>query len=199
MLSVATYFLLQKPHGCGEIGFLCDSYSSLEVVLFYLSIYLIALANGAYEPNLVTLGADQFDEEDEEEKRSKVSFFGYYYVALNIGSMFSETILAYIENLGSWVLGFWISTGCASIAFVLFLSGTSRYRYFKPSGNPISRFFQVIVAAFKKMNYKVSLYGDGLYEVHGRATSTNGGRKLLHTNDFRYVYSLLSFLKIEQR
>ncbi|KAF8379288.1 hypothetical protein HHK36_028721 [Tetracentron sinense] len=187
MLSVSTYLFLLQPRGCGKIGFPCDSHSPLEVAIFYISIYLIALGNGASEPSLATFGADQFDEEDTEEKRSKVSFFSYFYVALNLGSMFSETVLAYIENLGNWVLGFWISTGCGFVAFVLLLSGTFRYRHFKTSGNPISRFCQVIVASTKKMKLEVPSHGDGLYEVHGKASETSSVRNIHHTDDFRFL------------
>uniref|UniRef100_A0A6N2K4U7 Major facilitator superfamily (MFS) profile domain-containing protein n=1 Tax=Salix viminalis TaxID=40686 RepID=A0A6N2K4U7_SALVM len=45
----------------------CGSHSSMEVSLFYLSIYLIALGNGGYQPNIATFGADQFDEDDPRE------------------------------------------------------------------------------------------------------------------------------------
>ncbi|KAI3931615.1 hypothetical protein MKW92_011217 [Papaver armeniacum] len=188
MLSLSTYFSLIKPHGCGTVGFLCDSHSTLEMATFYMSIYLIALGNGAYEPSLATFGADQFDEEDPNEKRSKTRFFSYFYVALNLGSMFSETVLAYIQNLGNWVLAFWISTCCGFIAFGLFLSGTCRYRHFKPSGNPISRFSQVLVAAIKKTKLEIPSNGDGLYEQQRNAVTTNAGeRKILHTSDFKFL------------
>ncbi|KAI3975875.1 hypothetical protein MKX01_030720 [Papaver californicum] len=188
MLSLSTYFSLIKPHGCGKVGFLCDLHSTLEMATFYMSIYLIALGNGAYEPSLATFGADQFDEEDPNEKRSKTSFFSYFYVALNLGSMFSETVLAYVQNLGNWVLAFWISTCCGFIAFGLFLSGTCRYRHFKPSGNPISRFAQVLVAAIKKMKLEIPSNGDGLYEQQrNTVTTTVGERKIHHTNDFKFL------------
>ncbi|KAF6152605.1 hypothetical protein GIB67_013052 [Kingdonia uniflora] len=187
VLSVSTYFSLLKPHDCGKVGFPCDSHSTIEVAVFYMSIYLLALGNGAYEPSLATLGADQFDEEDENEKRSKVLFFRYFYVALNLGSMFSETVLAYFENLGNWVLGFWISTGCALVAVGLFLSGTSRYRQSKPCGNPISRFSQVMVASFKKMKLEVPSHGDELYELQGSVAASSGERKIYHTDDFKFL------------
>ncbi|KAJ4957289.1 hypothetical protein NE237_014072 [Protea cynaroides] len=188
MLSLITHFSLLTPHGCGKIGFLCDSHSLGELVMFYLSIYLIALGNGGNEAALAAFGADQFDEEDEEEKKSSVSFFSYFYVAVNLGSMFSETVLAYFQNLGHWVLGFWVSTGSALIAFVLFLSGTARYRHFKPSGrNPVSRFSQVIVASFKKTKLEVPSNGETLYEVRGNTSSANGGRRIFHTEDFKFL------------
>ncbi|KAL6322980.1 hypothetical protein AAG906_022883 [Vitis piasezkii] len=146
LLSVSTHAFLLKPHGCGVIGQLCDPHAPFEVSIFYISIYLIALGNGISEPAFATFGADQFDEEDPEEKQSKMSFYSYY-VALNIGCL------------------------CAIVAFVLLLSGTRRYRHFKPSGNPVSRIAQVI--------------------VH----SANGMRRILHTDDFVIHTDAFSFVE----
>ena len=152
LLSVSTHAFLLKRHGCGVIGQLCDPHAPFEVSIFYISIYLIALGNGASEPAFAIFGADQFDEEDPEEKQSKTSFYSYFYVALNIGCLFLGTVLLYMESMGNFSLGFWISTSCAIVAFVLLLSGTRRYRHFKPSGNPVSRIAQVIVASLRKRN-----------------------------------------------
>lgn len=153
--------------------------------LFYLSIYLIALGYGGYQPNIATLGADQFDEEDPKEGHSKVAFFSYFYLALNLGSLFSNTILGYVEDEGMWAVGFWASTGSAFAGLVLFLVGTPRYRHFKPTGNPLSRFCQVIVAATKKWKADISSNEDELYDTDGKACSNNVGRKILHTEGFK--------------
>lgn len=157
----------------------------MEVGLFYLSIYLIALGNGGYQPNIATFGADQFDEEDPKEGHSKVAFFSYFYLALNLGSLFSNTILGYFEDEGIWALGFWASAGSAFAALVLFLAGTSRYRHFKPSGNPLPRVCQVFVAAKKKWRVDMSPDEDDLYDVDGNECSMNGNRKILHTHGFK--------------
>lgn len=185
LLSVSTLAFLLKPHGCGVIGQLCDPHAPFEVSIFYISIYLIALGNGASEPAFATFGADQFDEEDPEEKQSKTSFYSYFYVALSIGCLFSGTVLLYMESMGNFSLGFWISTSCAIVAFVLLLSGTRRYRHFKPSGNPVSRIAQVIVHSLRKRNLQVPSHGGGgLHEVCGRKGETSRMRRILHTDDF---------------
>ncbi|KNA17420.1 hypothetical protein SOVF_080300 isoform B [Spinacia oleracea] len=185
--SFTTQHFLLKPEGCGTLDQQCDPHSKSQTAIFFVSIYFVALGNGAAEPALATFGADQFDEEDPVESRSKTSFFSYFYVALNMGSLIGETILVYIETMGDWVLGFWISTGCGIAALILLFSGTMRYRHFKPSGNPISRFFQVIVASFRKMSLEVPQRGDQLYEVHGKDSEINGARKLLHSNGFKFL------------
>ncbi|KAK8965134.1 Nitrate transporter 1.5 [Platanthera guangdongensis] len=71
--------------------------------LFSLSIYLVALGNGGYQPNIATFGADQFEEGDPNESHSKISFFSYFYLALNLGSLFSNTFLSYFEDEGMFL------------------------------------------------------------------------------------------------
>lgn len=188
LLSLSTQIFLLKPRGCGDETSKCSTHSSWELGLFYISIYMVALGNGGYQPNIATFGADQFDEEDPKEGYSKVAFFSYFYLALNLGSLFSNTILGYFEDEGLWAVGFWASTVSAFVALVLFLGGTKRYRHFKPSGNPLSRICQVIVAASKKCSVKIPP-GDGnnLYEAEGGDKSSNGARKMLHTHGFKYV------------
>ncbi|KAL8227998.1 hypothetical protein R6Q57_015582 [Mikania cordata] len=182
-LSLTTQAFMLKTKGCGRIGEVCDAHSPIETAIFYISIYLIALGNGGAEPALATFGADQFDEEDPEEKQAKTTFLSYFYVALNLGSLISETILVYIETMGEYVLAFWISSLCGFMALMAVVSGSFRYRHFKPSGNPISRFSEVIVASVRKIKLQLPSNGDGLYEDYSRDDS--GTRRIYHTNDFR--------------
>ncbi|KMZ63012.1 putative Nitrate Transporter 1.5b [Zostera marina] len=190
MQSLSTYFFLLKPAGCGDERSLCISHTTMEVMTFYISIYLIALGNGGYQPNIATFGADQFDEEHPKESYSKVSFFSYFYLSLNLGSLFSNTLLSYLEDKGKWILGFWLSTVSAFLGLVLFLAGTPWYRHFKPAGNPLPRVAQVVVASTKKYHLQPE-EEDGLYECDGKDESSCGGlgnsRRILHTNGFRFL------------
>ncbi|KAK4557507.1 hypothetical protein RGQ29_007314 [Quercus rubra] len=168
-LSLSSYLFLLKPRGCGDELTPCGAHSSME----NLSIYLVALGNGGYQPNI--------------EGHSKVSFFSYFYLALNLGELISNIILIYFEDEGMWALGFWVSAGSAFAALVFFLVGTRRYRHFKPSGNPLSRFSQVIVAAVKKWRVEVPSNAKDLYTVAGNESSTNGNRRILHTHGFKFL------------
>ncbi|KAI5327694.1 hypothetical protein PRUPE_5G042300 [Prunus persica] len=185
-LSLSSQLFLLKPEGCGSQEDPCGTHSKLHVWLFYLSIYLIALGNGGYQPNIATFGADQFDEEDNKEGHSKVAFFSYFYLAMNLGSLFSNTILGYFEDEGVWAIGFWASTASAFAALVLFLGGTARYRHFKPNGNPLSRFCQVLVAAMKKCRAEMPQGGDDLYD-EAKKESSNSNRKILYTHGFKFL------------
>lgn len=187
ILSLSTQLFLLNPIGCGKIGLLCEPHSTIELAMFYISVYLIALGNGTLEPALATLGSDQFDEEDPKENRSKTSFYSYFYVAINMGSLVAETILVYIETMGDWILGFWICVGCAVFSFAFLLGGTPRYRYIRPCGNPISRFSQVIMASFRKIKLPQPINGEGLYDVQDELSNNGMMRRIHHTDGFRLV------------
>ncbi|CAO2835195.1 unnamed protein product [Amaranthus hypochondriacus] len=181
LLSLSSYLFLLKPRGCGNEHTPCNAHTGFHVALFYISIYMVALGNGGYQPNIATFGADQFDEQHEKEKTSKIAFFSYFYMAFNLGSLFSNTILAYYENDGMWAIGFMASATTALIAMALFLGGTPRYRHFKTRGNPVLRFCKVFVAAITKWDFKVLPNAEGLYELDAQTYSKTGRRMISHT------------------
>ncbi|XP_010919866.1 protein NRT1/ PTR FAMILY 7.3 isoform X2 [Elaeis guineensis] len=186
LLSLCAHLFLLRPSGCGDGHAPCGSHSSIEVGVFYVSIYLVAFGYGGYQPNIATFGADQFDEEDPGEAHSKVSFFSYFYLALNLGSLFSNTFLSYLQDQGMWALGFWASGASALLALVLFLVWTLRYRHFKPGGNPLSRICQVVIAASRKSRVRMPPGGEDLY-VGGECAEVSGTRKILHTEGFNFL------------
>nr|GMC86632.1 protein NRT1/ PTR FAMILY 7.3-like isoform X1 [Ipomoea batatas] len=184
-LSIFSFIFLVKPKGCGDENTPCRSPSRTHIVVYYVSIYLVALGNGGYQPNIATFGSDQFDGDHAHESVSKVAFFSYFYLALNLGSLFSNTVLVYFEDKGMWTLGFWASTASAVLALLLFLVGTPRYRHFTPKGNPLSRFSQVLVASARKWSVHLPENGDHhLYEIQEHDSSN---RKILHTEGFKFL------------
>lgn len=186
LLSLSSWLLMIKPPGCGDGEKECIPVSSIGVGVFYVAIYLVALGNGGHQPSIATFGADQFDETHPKEQRSKVAFFSYFYLALNLGSLFSNTFLVYIEDDGKWVLGFCVAAACAGLAISLFLMGTPRYRHFSPCGNPLSRVAQVIVATAKKWDVQVPTDEQEPYELEGSESKISGSKKIPHTDVFRY-------------
>lgn len=182
-MSVTSSLFLLKPKGCGDGELSCMPTSSVGVAMFYLAIYLVAFGYGGHQPTIATFGADQFDESEPKGRSSKAAFFCYFYFALNVGSLFSNTVLVYYEDIGEWTLGFLVSTGAAVLGLAAFLAGSRRYRYVKAWGNPIPRVIQVFVAAIRKWRVVPAKDGE-LYEVEGSASAIKGSRKILHSNEF---------------
>nr|XP_027119591.1 protein NRT1/ PTR FAMILY 7.1-like [Coffea arabica] len=186
IVSLSSWLMLVKPVGCGDGILDCNPTTPIGNAIFYSGIYLVALGYGGHQPTLATFGSDQFDENNPKQKSSKAAFFCYFYFALNVGSLFSNTILVYYEDTGRWTLGFWVSAGAAVVALASFLLGSSCYRYIKPFGNPLPRVAQVFVAAIKKCKLP-QVDSDKLYEVEGSESVIKGSRKILHTDEFGFL------------
>ncbi|XP_004296304.1 PREDICTED: putative peptide/nitrate transporter At5g19640-like [Fragaria vesca subsp. vesca] len=186
LMTLTSWIFLIHPSGCGNGEKLCNPPSETGVGLFYLSIYLVAFGYGGHQPTIATFGADQFDEADPEQQKSRAIFFSYFYFALNVGCLFSNTILVYYEDQGYWNIGFVASLGSAVVALLSYLMGSSRYRYIKPCGNPLPRVAQVFVAAAKKWHV-VPADADDLYEMEGKESAIKGSRKILHSNEIEFL------------
>ncbi|PON48816.1 Proton-dependent oligopeptide transporter family [Parasponia andersonii] len=186
LLSISSWIFLIKPDGCGDGQLDCTPTSTVGIAMFYVAIYLVAFGYGGHQPTLATFGADQFDDSKPKERDSKAAFFCYFYFALNVGSLFSNTVLVYYEDIGKWTLGFLVSLASAVIAIVSFLCGSPGYRYVKPCGNPLPRVAQVFVAASRKWNLR-TVHAEELYEVEGPESAIKGSRKIFHSNEFSFL------------
>ncbi|PRQ20394.1 putative proton-dependent oligopeptide transporter family, major facilitator superfamily [Rosa chinensis] len=103
--------------------------SELQILLFFFSLYLVAVAQGGHKPCVQAFGADQFDGQDPEECKAKSSFFNWWYFGMCTGSLITVLVLAYIQDNLSWGLGFGIPCVLMVLALIIFVSGTRTYRY----------------------------------------------------------------------
>lgn len=87
---------------------LCDERNvchptGLQIAVFFVGLYLIALGTGGIKPCVSSFGADQFDDSDEAEKKKKSSFFNWFYFSINIGALVAASCLVWIQTNVGWV------------------------------------------------------------------------------------------------
>ncbi|KAF5750861.1 Peptide transporter 1 isoform 1 [Tripterygium wilfordii] len=160
--------------------------TTMQSVVLFISLYMIALGTGGIKPCVSSFGADQFDETDEREKEKKSSFFNWFYFSINVGALIASSVLVWIQMNVGWGWGFGVPTAAMAIAIVFFFLGSRLYRHQKPGGSPLTRIFQVIVVSFKKFNVKVPADKSLLYETADEEGSIEGSRKLEHTEELTF-------------
>ncbi|XP_009624729.1 protein NRT1/ PTR FAMILY 8.2-like [Nicotiana tomentosiformis] len=168
----------------------CDNEScnptGSQKTAFFVAIYLIAFGTGGIKPCVSSFGADQFDDNDETEKKSKSSFFNWFYLSINIGALIASSVLVWIQMNVGWGWGFGVPAVAMAIALVFFFSGTRLYRLQPPGGSPLTRILQVFVASIRKCNVKPPPDESLLYETSDVESNIKGSRKLEHSEEFRF-------------
>ncbi|CAM0901519.1 unnamed protein product [Alopecurus aequalis] len=132
--------------------------SSVKVVLFYASLYLIALAQGADKACCLAFAADQFDPSHPKESASRSSLFNWWIFSMSIGVTVAIPVVSYIQENAGWAIGF--ATLCAIMlcAFAIFLAGTRTYRLYvrNPGAEiPFVRLARALLALRKNSTFSV--------------------------------------------
>lgn len=136
----------------------------------------VAFGAGGIKPNVVVLGADQFDLKIASERKEKESFFNWFYWAINIGATFSYGILTNIAVNGippvipqtfGFFFSFLLPTIIFGVALLVFYGGKSRYRRVAPSGSAIGEFVDILLQAGAKSKQGMLILTAGLAFLPG--------------------------------
>ncbi|XP_027092924.1 protein NRT1/ PTR FAMILY 5.10 isoform X1 [Coffea arabica] len=129
-LTLSTFFTSVKSSECQNAAKVTTcSPSEFQVIFFIFALYLIAVAQGGHKPCVQAFGADQFDGRDPKESKAKSSFFNWLFSASCGAITVALVILTYIQDNLSWGLGFGIPCFIMCFALILFLLGTTTYRF----------------------------------------------------------------------
>lgn len=188
LLTLSVSLPSLKPPECHEMDVTkCKEASTLQLVVFYVALYIIAVGTGGTKPNISTIGADQFDDFDPKQKGLKLSFFNWWMSCIVFGSLFAFTVIVYIQDNVSWTLGYALQTTGFAISIITFLAGTPFYRHKLLSGSPINRMVKVIVAAIRKWGVTVPEDPKELYELSLEEYTSKGKFKIDSTPTFRFL------------
>lgn len=125
MLALSTLL----PSDCESVVGASSCSPHLQVILFFVSLYLAAFAQFCHKPCVLAFGADQFDANDPDECRAKSSFFNWYFFGMCAGPTLGIVVLSYVQENLSWGLGFGIPCIVMGFALMIFLLGTMTYRF----------------------------------------------------------------------
>ncbi|KMT18883.1 hypothetical protein BVRB_2g029840 [Beta vulgaris subsp. vulgaris] len=185
LLTIVVSLKSLKPSCTNET---CNNSFSLQIGLFYTSLYIIALGAGGTKPNISTLGADQFDDFDAHEKELKVSFFNWWMFSAFLGGLFATLGLVYIqENLG-WGLGYGIPTAALILSLMVFYLGTPIYRHkAKNLKSPTTDIVKVVFTSMANWKLKVPKESRKCQEVQPQHGITSGKPQENEPSNFKFL------------
>ncbi|KAL8481923.1 hypothetical protein ACS0TY_027623 [Phlomoides rotata] len=191
MISVTLAVSLSslRPPSCGK-GVKeenCEKASAFHLGIFYGALYIIAIGTGGTKPNISTMGADQFDDFEPKEKFQKLSFFNWWMFSIFLGTLFSNTFLIYIQDNVGWAIGYALPTGGLAVSIMVFIMGTRYYRHKPPSGSPLIRMANVLVATVRKWRVVVPDEPKQLHELSLEEYSKSGLFRLDHSSSLRLL------------
>ncbi|KAF2302424.1 hypothetical protein GH714_036283 [Hevea brasiliensis] len=143
----------------------CESPTAVQLCVLFTGLGLLSIGTGGIRPCSIPFGVDQFDPTTEDGIKGINSFFNWYYTTFTVVILITSTVVVYIQDSISWVVGFGIPTVLMLCSIVLFFIGTRIYVHVKPEGSIFSGIAQVIVAAYRKRG--LNLPDDGVLEVDG--------------------------------
>jgi len=154
--------------------------------VLFASLGVISLGTGGIKPNVSAFGADQFNEADPRDRREKESFFNWFYLAVNVGSLIASIVIVYIQDSVSWTLGFGIPGVCMAAAIGLFWAGRAGYRHVVPTESPMTRVVKVVAAAMSnrwKRKHSGASSPVGAPRVVAGEGASDGDSSSLHGGD----------------
>lgn len=122
----------------------------MQLGVLVMGLGLLSIGTGGIRPCSIPFGVDQFDATTDEGVKGINSFFNWYYTTFTVVILITQTVLVYIQDSVSWVIGFGIPTVLMIGAIILFLVGKKLYVLVEPEGSIFSGIGQVLVAAYKK-------------------------------------------------
>ncbi|KAL9424087.1 hypothetical protein AB3S75_036045 [Citrus x aurantiifolia] len=88
----------------------CKSANSMQLGVLVMGLGLLSIGTGGIRPCSIPFGVDQFDATTDEGVKGINSFFNWYYTTFTVVILITQTVLVYIQDSVSWVIGFGIPT-----------------------------------------------------------------------------------------
>ncbi|URD83024.1 Nitrate transporter 1.1 [Musa troglodytarum] len=182
---------LRPPECSNPLGGGCVRANGTQLGVLFLGLYLTALGTGGLKSSVSGFGSDQFDEGDRAEKKQMMRFFSWFFFFISIGALMAVTVLVYIQDNVGRRWGYGICAVAIVAGLAVFLSGTSRYRFKRLAGSPLSQIASVVVSAWRKRRLDVPdssmLHDIDTAEGCSAPEASKKKQKLPHTKQFRFL------------
>jgi POT family proton-dependent oligopeptide transporter len=118
-----------------------------------IGMFLIAVGAGGIKPNVSAFAGDQFDEKDSERIER---MYGYFYMAINVGSVVSIYLTPWLLAKHGADVAFGVPGVLMALALFIFWLGRKTYRRAPPTGPNPNGFFRILFYALTHQKERTS-------------------------------------------
>ncbi|KAI6682301.1 hypothetical protein NL676_036182 [Syzygium grande] len=169
LLWLTTVLPQARPPSCDEFNKdTCGSATTAQLLLLYSSFGLMSIGAGGIRSSALAFGADQLEAGASSKTSGNLlqKFFSWYYASVMTAVMVAMTCIVYIQDIAGWKIGFGVPVVLMFISTFSFFLASPFYFKLKVESSLLTRFFQVVVAAFKNRSIKLSsLRPDESYHI----------------------------------
>ncbi|CAN6252180.1 unnamed protein product [Urochloa humidicola] len=146
---------------------------------------------GGLKSSVSGFGSDQFDDvSDPAERRRMARFFGWFFFLISLGSLLAVTVLVYVQDRLGRPWGYGACVAAIVAGLVVFLAGTTRYRFKKLVGSPLAQIAAVTMAAWRNRALPLPSDPADLYDIDlakAAGDDVKGKQKLPRTKQCRFL------------
>ncbi|EDV20617.1 uncharacterized protein TRIADDRAFT_31599 [Trichoplax adhaerens] len=166
--GILTVFLMTVPY---QLPFS----TSAKTSYFIVGLILVAIGTGGIKSNISPFGASQL------ESCGPVyvqRFFAWFYFSLNLGSLISFTVVAYIQQNVSFFYGFMIPSIAMILAVAVFASARKYYELYTPKGSLLGEALSITYQSFKvRLSKRTNIIDkSNIQSFFDYAKKENGGK-----------------------
>lgn len=183
LLWLTTIIPGTRPPPCVQFHDSCESASTLQLLLLYSSLGLMAIGAGGIRSSSLAFGAEQLGKRDTLKRAGILeSFFRWYYATVSVALFLAMTCILYIQDNMGWKVGFGIPVVLMILSTLSFFLASPIYVKSKAKAGWLDGFARVLVASFRNRSIKLSSQvSDDVY--HHR----KGSRLLVPSEKLRFL------------
>lgn len=190
LLAFQAHYAKLKPPPCNILDPTahCEKVGGGNIVLLFVSLFVLAAGSSGTKASVPSHGADQFDEKDPKELIQMSSYFNFVLLAVCLGAAVSLTFFVWIQDNKGWDWGFGVGAISMLLAVIVFIAGLPMHRIHVVQGSStVVEILQVYVAAFR--NRKLQLPEDplDLYEINKDKEAAIEAESLPHRDTLRFL------------
>lgn len=115
--------------------------------LIYIALTIIAVGTGFVKASIAPFGCDQVARGGQQ---VTLSFFNWFYWAVNMGALIGLTVITYVQQQHSFFYGYLSAVICLGLALLLFAIGRCFFVVRPPDGSVLANIFRIIREAWRR-------------------------------------------------